>query len=210
MKGLKQKFQKTVVPRRLRICLAIPSTGFVRVETLLSVVGILGATRNADFFVDQKQSCYIEWNRTGLIQTAIREKCEKVFFLDADMVVEANAVNKLLALNKPIVGADYHMRKFPITNNVKIADEQGNYIHVEPKDIPKVPFKCAAVPTGCMLVDVATVQKIPHPWFDLTYFPDGTLDLGEDVFFCRKLQEYGVEVWCDPTIEIGHIGTFTY
>lgn len=203
-------FTRHAAPHRLKICLAIPNTGTIRIETMLSIVGILSATQNVDWFVDQKQSCYVEWNRTGLIQTAIREKCDKVFFLDADMVVEGGVVNKLLALNKPIVGADYHMRKFPITNNVKIADENGKYIHVEPQDIPKVPFKAAAIPTGCMLLDVATVQKIPYPWFDLTYFENGELEFGEDVFFCRKLIEHGVEIWCDPTIGIGHVGTHVY
>jgi len=54
------------------------------------------------------------------------------------------------------------------------------------------------------------VQKLSEPWFDLEYFEDGSLKTGEDIFFCYKLRDAGVEVWCDPTIQIGHIGTHVY
>lgn len=208
MKGLRQKFQKQVQPRRLKICLAIPCVGTVRIETLLSVVGILNTTPH-DIYVAWREGAYIEQNRTRLIQTAIEQKCEKLFFLDSDIVVEPNVINKLLAHNKPFVGANYNHRSFPLRSNVKFMDaSRGEFIAVP--ELPKELFKCAAVPTGAMLIDIAAVQKIPHPWFDLEYFEDGTLRIGEDVYFCLKAIEHGYEIWCDPTIEIGHIGTFTY
>ncbi len=209
MKNFVKKFQKHVRPQRHKICLAIPCTGTVRIETLLSVVGILSNTPH-DFYTAYRTGCYIEQNRTNLIQTAIQEKCNKLFFLDADMIVESDVVNKLLALNKPIVGAAYNNRRLPLCTNVKISDGNGGYIGDPDMKLPDVPFQCAGVPTGCMLIDIASIKNIPHPWFDLTYFDDGSLRLGEDIYFCKKAQEHGLEVWCDPTIQIGHIGTFTY
>ena len=208
MKG-KSIFNRQVKPRRLKICLAIPCTGTVRIETLLSVVGILGHTPH-DFYVDYRTGCYIQENRTSMVKTAIREHCEKIFFLDADMVVEENVVNKLLEQNKPVIGAAYNMRGFPLVSNVKIADENGKITAFEAQDMPKVPFETYGVPTGCMLIDIPTVQKIPQPWFDLTWKEDGFLDHGEDIYFCKKLRENGVPVWCDPTIQIGHIGNCVY
>lgn len=207
MKGLKQKFARVTQPRRMKICLAIPCVGTVRIETLLSVVAILNSTPH-DVFVAYREGAYIEQNRTRLIQTAIESKCEKLLFLDSDIMVEGQVINKLLARNKPIVGAAYNHRSFPLRSNVKIADETGKLINYP--ELPKELFKCAGVPTGCLLIDIPTVRKLPHPWFDLTYFEDGSLELGEDIYFCRKLQEHGVEIWCDPTIEIGHVGTFVY
>jgi hypothetical protein len=123
-------------------------------------------------------------------------------------VVEGDVINKLLAHNKPIIGAAYNMRAFPLYSNVKFTDENGKFIAVP--DIPKELFKCAGVPTGAMLVDIPTVQKLPQPWFDLINDENGNLVIGEDIYFCQKLIEHGVEIWCDPTIKIGHIGTFAY
>lgn len=209
MKGLRQKFQKQVQPRRLKICLAIPCTGTVRIETLLSVVAILTNTPH-DIYVAYKESSYIEWNRAELIRTAIAQGCSKLFFLDSDIVVEGQVINKLLAQNKPVIGAAYNNRGLPLRTNVKMVDEQGEFIDDSNWQLPKQPFKCAGVPTGCMLIDIPTIQKLPPPWFDLTYFENGNLKLGEDIYFCQKLIEHGYEIWCDPTIQIGHIGTFTY
>lgn len=220
MKNFVKKFQKPVQPRRLKICIGIPCTGTVRAETLLSLIGILSATPHL-IYVDIAEGCYIEQNRTKLVLTAQRENCDKLFFLDSDMKVEPQVINKLLALDKPIVGVAYNNRSPEISyengqrivgiySNVKMSDENGKLIAVDPKHIPAVPFRAAAVPTGCMLVDMPTILKMPRPWFDLTWHEDGTLDLGEDVFFCRKAEEYGIETWCDPTIQIGHVGTFMY
>lgn len=207
MKGFAKNFQKKVEPRRLKICLGIPNTGTVRIETLLSVAAILSKTQH-DIYIAYRTGCYIEQNRTELIKTAIREKCDKIFFLDADIMVEGDVINKLLASGKPVVGAAYNNRSFPLYSNVKIADETGKLIEVP--ELPKELFKAAGVPTGAMLVDIETVKKLPEPWFDLEYFEDGSLKTGEDIFFCYKLRDAGVEVWCDPTIQIGHVGTYVY
>lgn len=200
---------KQVTPKRYKICFAIPCTGTIRIETMLSIVGIMGNTPH-DFYFAYRTGCYIEENRTNMIKTAIEQKCDKLFFLDSDIIVEHDVVNKLLAHNKPFIGADYHQRKFPLYSNIKIAGEDGKLKAVPAEEMPTTVSKVFGVPTGCMLIDIPTVQKIPLPWFDLTYFEDGSLEFGEDIFFCKKINEAGMEVWVDPTIQTGHIGTHVY
>lgn len=213
-KNFAKSFQKNVTPRKMKICIGIPCTGTVRIETVLSLIGILQKTPH-EVFVAYRTGCYIEQNRTELIKTAIKENCEKIFFLDSDIIVEPDVINKLIALDKPVIGAAYNNRSFEkqgdkmlLYSNVKIADEEGNLSAV--RELPKEPFKCVGVPTGAMLVNIETVKKLPQPWFDLEYFEDGSLKTGEDIYFCYLCRDNGVEVWCDPTIQIGHIGTFTY
>lgn len=209
MKGFVKKFApKAPAARRLKICLAIPCVGTVRIETLLSVVAIMSQTPH-DIYVAYREGAYIEQNRTRLIQIAMEQKCDKLLFLDSDIVVEGAVINKLLAHNKSFIGAAYNNRSLPLYSNVKLADETGKLIAVD--KLPEGVFKCAGVPTGCMLIDIPTTQKLSHPWFDLTYFEDGSLNLGEDIYFCQKIQqELHEDIWCDSTIQIGHIGTFTY
>ena len=33
--------------------------------------------------------------------------------------------------------------------------------------------------------------------------------LGEDLAFCKKADELGIEIWCEPTVRVGHIGHIT-
>lgn len=209
-KGFQNPFNKApkIAPIRHKICLAIPCVGTVRIETLMSVVGMMAQTPH-DIYFAYREGAYIEQNRARLIQIAVEQGCDKLFFLDSDIVCEPQTINKLLASGKNFIGAAYNNRSLPLFSNVKMADETGKLIAME--KLPKGVFKCAGVPTGAMLIDIPTTLKLSHPWFDLTYKEDGSLELGEDIYFCQKLQqELGEEIWCDSTIQIGHIGTFTY
>jgi hypothetical protein len=63
-----------------------------------------------------------------------------------------------------------------------------------------------------MAIDIERVQRIPRPLFDAPAIipnPEVT-PMGEDLYFCRKARAWGLEVWCDPTIEIKHIGDYEY
>jgi hypothetical protein len=76
--------------------------------------------------------------------------------------------------------------------------------------VPAQPFLCYAVPTGCLLIDLSIMAQISQPWFQVTHKPDGSVDMGEDVWFCVQVRAAGFEVWCDPTIPVGHIGDYRF
>jgi hypothetical protein len=54
------------------------------------------------------------------------------------------------------------------------------------------------------------VKRVKKPWFDLTFNEDDTMEYGEDIWFCKQINESGFEVWVDPTIRTGHIGTHIF
>lgn len=71
------------------------------------------------------------------------------------------------------------------------------------------PFPCRAIGTGFALIQMWVFDKIPRPWF--FFRPEkfrgihfGTI--GEDVWFCDAAHDNSIEVWCDPTIQIRHVG----
>jgi GT2 family glycosyltransferase len=49
-------------------------------------------------------------------------------------------------------------------------------------------------------------EKLEKPYFTL----DESRPAMEDVVICEKAREAGYDIWCDPTIKIGHIGTYIY
>ena len=34
-------------------------------------------------------------------------------------------------------------------------------------------------------------------------------NLGEDLAFCKRADELGFEIWCEPFVRVGHIGHLT-
>jgi GT2 family glycosyltransferase len=193
----------------MKICVATPSTGVIKTETHLSILGTVYNTKHELYHVIWN-SCYVHENRTILVNMARDEKCDAIFFVDSDMAFHNQTLNKLIAVDKPVVGADYNHRHFPLESTVKFADESGHLISKRKDEFPKVPFRCFGVATGCMLIKMDVFDKIDIPWFDFEYDEQGKVATGEDIFFCKQLYNKGIEVWCDPTVEIGHIGSYSY
>ncbi len=75
---------------------------------------------------------------------------------------------------------------------------------------PDKPFKCYGVPTGCTLVKMSVFDKIEKPYFSFEYTKEGIMKMSQDIYFCKKVNKAGLEVWCDPTLEVGHIGSYQY
>jgi hypothetical protein len=118
-------------------------------------------------------------------------------------------LTKLLAHDKPIVGAAYHYRRLPLETTVKIAGADGKLTAVPADEIPTEPFRCYAVGTGLMLVQLSVFDKLPQPWFFFRHSGEG-LETGEDVWFCEQAAKAGLEVWCDPTLRVRHLGQYAF
>ena len=60
-----------------------------------------------------------------------------------------------------------------------------------------------------MLIKTGVFKKLTYPYFEAFQDKDG-LHHTEDVEFCKRANEAGFEVYCDPTIKMGHVGTTSY
>jgi hypothetical protein len=52
---------------------------------------------------------------------------------------------------------------------------------------------------GCMMVRASVFDKIDQPWFKPEH------EWGTDIQLCKQVREKGWEVWCDTSLEIGHL-----
>jgi GT2 family glycosyltransferase len=134
--------------------------------------------------------CYIHVNRQMIVDQAIQEGCSHLLFVDTDVVFGADAIKRLIDNNVDIVGGRYNKRIFPIESTVKD----------DISELSEVKF----VPTGFLLINVDVLKKMDGKCFS----HDGAES--EDMYFCQKAIELGYKVYCDPTIQIGHIGTTIY
>lgn len=158
---------------------------------------------------------YISQARQDLVNEALERGSHYVLFIDADMRFPPDALIRLLAREKEVVGVNYSTRsKTP--QFVAIKQREVIYQDARANRCPTLPEstgveKVHALGGGFLLIKAGAFQKIEAPYFQLTVNEDGTV-LGEDVFFCRKLEDAGIDVWVDHDLSklISHVGSFEY
>lgn len=137
------------------------------------------------------EGCYIHLNREYVTELAKKVGCSHLLFVDTDVMFDGDAIKKLIDADKDIVGGRYNKRMMPIESTVK-------------ENITEL-SEVAFLPTGFMLINMEVFNKMPAPYFS---FESGAES--EDKYFCDKAIANGIKVWCDPTINIGHIGKVVF
>lgn len=151
----------------------------------------------------------------NLVKDARQIKATHLLNVDCDMIFPPDAIPKLLQANKDIVGVNYRWRGNHVTQDAPQStvrfpgNEKNGYRTVLEEDFPKELFECAAVGLGLTLIDMRVFDKLPFPYFR-TQENEETGHRTEDIVFCRDARKLGFEVWCDPTIKMGHLGSYIY
>lgn len=139
-------------------------------------------------------------NRNYIAAQALKGGATHLFFVDDDMVFPKDSLEKLLAHNKDIVGGLYKTKYEVQEDVIEYLDDK------RPKEL----FECGAIGTGCLLIRTDVFKKVPQIWFNYEWYPNGMVKTSHDWLFCRKARECGYKIWCDPTLEIKHIGEHEY
>lgn len=189
-----------------KISLCIPSYSGIHAKTVDSLMYCILNT-DAIFHFNFLEGTLIHKLRNTALDNARELKADYLMFIDSDLTFPEHSIQVLINDNFDIVGGMYHMKELPLINTIKMLDENGNKLSGKVK-IPSEPFKCYAIPTGFMLIKLDAIKSLKNPFqFDVN--DDGSY-VGEDIYFCRKAKEIGLDIWCDPRIEIGHIGNYIY
>lgn len=176
---------------KIKLAIAIPNTGVIKSQTVFCLCRMLKDFPH-EYTVLFKEGSVLHWNREELVKGALNTKCTHLLFLDSDMSFDKDAVLKLLKRKKDVVGADYRTRKLPGENTARLLPGNGELREAE------------SVATGFMLINLKVFKKITTPWF---FWGQNE---GEDYWFCRKVREAGLKVWCDLSVKVLHIGDYAY
>jgi GT2 family glycosyltransferase len=201
------------------VTIGIPClNGQMNVQTatsLIKIVTSLSFPRHLSFV----KNTYLHIARKHIALEAQKFHTSHLFFLDNDMKVEGDVITKLLADKREIVGANYNQRKLPLTSTVRFKEKlvpkydigitpNQESVYRTAQQIPDALFECDAIGAGCMLIDMRVFDIIGKPWF--FYGESNGNTIGEDVWFCAQAQKAGFKIWCDPTINVKHIGEYEY
>ncbi|KKQ75523.1 MAG: hypothetical protein US97_C0039G0012 [Microgenomates group bacterium GW2011_GWF1_38_5] len=185
-----------------RICVGVPTADFIRTKTVATLCSLV--KRDPTIAIQIKQGCYVHKNREEIVVDAQKMGgFTHLFFVDSDQCFSADVLERLLSREADIIAAPYKYR-----------NESGDWVlclteksNAHEKEIPDKLFTAYAAGTGCMLIKMSVFDKIPRPWFTLG---PPEMQTGEDIFFCKKAQEYGYKIWVDPSVEISHIGEYLF
>lgn len=144
--------------------------------------------------------------RNGVVKVALEEGSEWVLFLDDDHAFPPDILHRLLAHDRPIVGALYLQRQTPfgpIAYDRK--DENGDYHQVDLRTIDPDGglLEVAACGTGGMLIRSEVFHAILEASPGEPVFEHGRAS--EDMIFCDKARELGFPIYIDPSARMGHL-----
>jgi len=201
----------------MRVGICIPARGLMEVNTafdLAMMVGHLATNTKHKVNVYTAQGTLIFDQRNKMVDWAISEGCDYILFIDADMRFPKDTFDRLLKHKKDIIGVNATTRMMPpkpTAKNIQINEDGsidwiGVYSNKE-KGISKID----AIGCGVMLIKASCLKDIPKPYFYFENLPGSGL-LGEDIYFCIKAKDAGIQTWVDHdlSMEIGHVGSYIY
>jgi GT2 family glycosyltransferase len=188
----------------MKLAIGLPTDGLVKSET---VEGLVMAAQHFDSKVIIETSSSVLYNRNKIVEIAKKEGCTHLLFVDSDMRFNHLDIDQLLRADKDIISGIYNLRKHPLITIVRM--KEGDEI-VIPKELPKELFKCHSTGAGCLLIKMEVFEKLKKPYFAFKTIEGQNVVMGEDNYFCDKAREAGYDVWVDPTVMIGHIGSYVY
>jgi hypothetical protein len=199
----------------MKIAIGIPHYDIFSSEFVKSILFLFKQTTCAMHLIMEK-SPYIHKSRNNAFREAQNVNADYLLMVDCDMQFPADALQRLINLDKDVASGMYFKRNWPHyplaynwTGDKK--DWHGNI-----SDVPKVPFKIDAVGTGFILISKKVLdfwtpevyRDHGKPFSPIQYDDDNGGELaGEDTSFCMRCKDLGFEIWVDPTFRLGHIGT---
>lgn len=203
------------------VMIAIPSGSDWKADFGMSLAGLM-ASINRPLKNGKQIEMLRLWNTKGSIlsrsrQTLVRKAQEDgvshILFLDSDMTFPQWALHRLLDLELMCVAANCATKMLPSTPTARQYDPMnlaGEQVYSIPEN--NLVEEVWRVGTGVMLINMKVFDKVPSPWFDITWNEALQDYTGEDWNFCKKLQDSGIPIHVDHVLSqhIGHIGSYTF
>ena len=177
-----------------RVFLALPNLGWIKYE-LHRLVWYWYANHGMEIFGPNNERP-VAYAKNLCIEEFLKGSCEYIWFVDADTVPPANALDLLLGAKVDVVSGIVRQHKLDNDGVVKappmICRMESDGLHsvrggrgVEEIDA------CGA---GCLMIHRSVFDRVPGPpWFVQDSWGEKR---GSDFNFCERLRDAGVQMYC--------------
>ena len=204
-----------------RVCIATPLSWDMPPKLYLQSLFALRRWPGCELFLGGKGNIY--QMRNAAVELAKRRNAEAILFVDADMFFQADALERIVSHNMPIVGGVCRTKNKPwkmvafargkktgyYRRNGKYA-EQYEHIWIEPRGHGLFPID--ATGGAFLYIKMEVFDKIAKPYFvNRECVTDETICdedfLSEDLYFCGQVRDADIPIRLDLDLDltIGHM-----
>lgn len=168
----------------------------------------LGRNTSHDFAINTPRRMSIDRMRNMTAKIALEWEADYLMFIDDDVVIPINSLDKLIACDADIAAGWTVIRGYPF-QNMFFRYREDNKQALETYPDPQLPKERGELPVdavgfSCALIKCSLLKKLPQPWF--VTGPSNT----EDIYFCVKARHFfpEVSIVVDTSIKTAHaLGT---
>jgi hypothetical protein len=185
-----------------KVMIGIPIHRPIEFKVFESFIRATNIRREHEFNFSMVSNSLIYDAREYIATEFLKSDCDYLMFIDSDMTFHPQSIDFLLRHNLEFVTAKAFKRvkpyqpcfytKFDYKDGVPELEAPAQYGE------GLLPIEGAGL--ACALIKRSAFEKIQPPYF----FP--LPNVGEDLTFCLKLKNAGVKMYCDTTLQFGHLG----
>ena len=196
----------------MKLLFAVPTFENIEPDTFKSIFDLDTSMFDAaDFKFIRGYDCAKA--RNVIAKHALDGEYDYVFMVDSDVVVPADTLAKFMQKDTRICLGVYprknEYRKAELfSENSESFTKANQYGFNEIKQLKTfygaTHFLVKGGGLGCALIDVSVFKALEYPYFLYVNYPNETY-LSEDLYFCTKAREQGIDIWASTEVFCGHV-----
>ncbi len=196
-----------------RVLVAIPTfDGSVKAQTFESAANLDWGDCDLQYKSFSGYDCAAA--RNNIIDEMVRRGFDYALMVDSDVVLPQDALANLLEIDEPLALGWYaHQGSFAPPHGdgrtclCKPPSYHEQFTCDELKELAgsgsyKVPIRGGGM--GCALIRRDAIERTCFPWFKFVVYENRSGVLSEDLYFCKKLREAGIQPYADARVKCGH------
>ena len=201
-----------------RIMIAVPCMDMVPTPFAQSLA-MIRKPENDEVACAFQMGSLIYTSRNNLALQAASNEFDYVLWLDSDMVFTQDLLIRMkqtLEENKLDFVTGLYYRRVPPFSPVLFdkldIDAEGICTWTDFDEVPDGLFKVGGCGFGAVLIKTDVLWDVQCEFGDMTdNIPKLAMfnpisNMGEDLSFCWRARQCGYDIWCDPSIILGHVG----
>lgn len=192
-----------------RILIAVPCMDQVPAPFMQSISMIRKGDNECAIACQMGSLVYTSRNELGA--KAIKDEYDYVMWFDSDMVFHQDTMLKMLKVmddnDIDFLSGLYFRRQPPFTpvifDRLELLEDGSGVDHHNCESVPEGLTEVAGCGFGCVLVKTDVLFDVQAKYGGM-FTPFASM--GEDLAFCWRARSLGYKIYCDPSIECGHVG----